>query len=80
MSTEEYHALWRSSAYEAVPYTEDFPEGLLVLPELSDGSIGQGKATQIIFRISLNGENSKLTVLENGGGIRNERRLLAWAA
>ena len=80
MSTEEYHALWRSSAHEAVPYTEDFPEALLVLPELSDGSIGQGKATQITFRFSLKGENSKLTVVDNGGGIRNERRLLAWAA
>jgi hypothetical protein len=80
MSTEEYHALWRSSAHEAVPYTDDFPEALLVLPELSDGSIGQGKATQVVFRISLNGEDSKLTVVDNGGGIRNERRLLQWAA
>ena len=47
---------------------------------MSDGSIGQGKATQITFRFSLKGENSKLTVIDNGGGIRNERRLLAWAA
>jgi len=80
MSTEEYNALWRSSAHEAVPYTDDFPEALLVLPELSDGSIGQGKATQVVFRISLKGEDSKLTVVDNGCGIRNERRLLQWAA
>ena len=80
MSTEEYHALWRSSAHEAVPYTDDFPEALLVLPELCDGSIGQGNATRVTIRIDLNGENSKLTVTDNGGGIRNERRLLAWAA
>ena len=80
MSTEEYHALWRSSAHEAVPYTEDFPQALLVLPELSDGSIGQGKATKIIFRISLNGEDSKLSIIDDGVGIRNERRLLQWAA
>jgi len=80
MSTEEYHALWRSSAHEAVPYTDDFPQALLVLPELSDGSIGQGKATKVVFRISLKGEDSKLTVIDNGAGIRNERRLLQWAA
>jgi hypothetical protein len=80
MATEEYHALWRSSAHEAVPYTDDFPEALLVLPELCDGSIGQGNATLITIKITLNGENSKLTVSDNGGGIRNERRLLAWAA
>jgi hypothetical protein len=80
MSTEEYHALWRSSAHEAVPYTDDFPEALLVLPELCDGSIGQGNATRITIRIDLNGDDSKLTVSDNGGGIRNERRLLAWAA
>jgi hypothetical protein len=80
MSTEEYHALWRSSAHEAVPYTDDFPEALLVLPELCDGSICQGEATRVTIRIALNGDNSKLTVADNGVGIRNERRLLAWAA
>jgi hypothetical protein len=80
MATEEYHALWRSSAHEAVPYTDDFPEALLVLPELCDGSIGQGNATRLTIQIHMNGDNSKLTVTDNGGGIRNERRLLAWAA
>jgi hypothetical protein len=80
MSKEEYHALWRQSAHEAVPYTDDFPEALLVLPELSDGSIGQGNATSVVFQFYLNGEESKLSVKDNGGGIRNERRLLQWAA
>jgi len=80
MTTEEFHALWRSSAHEAVPYTDDFPEALLVLPELSDGSIGQGNSTRVTIKIDLNKENSRLTVTDNGGGIRNERRLLQWAA
>jgi len=81
MSTiEEYHALWRSSAFEAVPYTDDFPEALLVLPELVDGSIGQGQASKIAIQIALNAEKSNLKVRDNGVGIKNERRLLQWAA
>jgi hypothetical protein len=44
---EEFAAGWRSSAHEAVPYTDDFPECLLVLPELYDGSLNQGNATEI---------------------------------
>ena len=80
MTTEEYHALWRSSALEAVPYTDDFPEAILVLPELIDGSIGQGNATKVTIEIILNKRSSRLTVTDNGGGIRNERRLLQWAA
>ena len=80
MSAEEFHALWRSSAHEAVPYTDDFPEALLVLPELFDGSTGQGNATKITVTFILNKENSRLIVSDNGGGIKNERRLLQWAA
>ena len=79
-TTEEFHALWRSSAFEAVPYTDDFPEALLVLPELIDGSIGQGQATKIILQITLNTTKSNLKVRDNGVGIKNERRLLQWAA
>jgi hypothetical protein len=79
-TTEEFHALWRSSAFEAVPYTDDFPEALLVLPELIDGSIGQGQASKIILQITLNGTKSNLKVRDNGVGIKNERRLLQWAA
>jgi hypothetical protein len=79
--TEDYSALWRSSAYEAVPHTDDFPEALLVLPELFDGSIGQGKATKITVSINLINESTGiLKVTDNGTGIGNERRLLHWAA
>ncbi len=78
---EEYRALWRSSAYDAVPYTGDFPEAVLVLPELTDGSIGQGNATRVEIRVALDvSGKGALCVTDNGGGIRNERRLLQWAA
>jgi hypothetical protein len=79
-TTEEFHALWRSSAFEAVPYTDDFPEALLVLPELIDGSIGQGQASKINLEVTLKGTKSNLKVRDNGVGIKNERRLLQWAA
>ena len=79
-SNEEFHALWRSSAFEAVPYTDDFPEALMVLPELIDGSIGQGQASKIYIQMNLNGTKSNLKVRDNGVGIKNERRLLQWAA
>ena len=79
--TEDYSALWRSSAFEAVPYTDDFPEALLVLPELFDGSIGQGEATKITVSIQMNDAlTGTLKVSDNGVGIKNERRLLQWAA
>ena len=78
---EDYKALWRSSAYDAVPYTGDFPEAVLVLPELTDGAIGQGNATRVVIRVVLSAlGKSALSVTDNGGGIRNERRLLQWAA
>ena len=51
-----------------------------MLPELIDGSIGQGQATKIILQITLNGTKSNLKVRDNGVGIKNERRLLQWAA
>jgi hypothetical protein len=74
---EEFIAKWRSSAHEAVPYIEDFPECLLVLPELTDGAIGQGKATCVTIHITLE-EKGKLVVLDNGKGISNLNRLLSW--
>ena len=78
---EDYRALWRSSAYDAVPYTDDFPEAVLVLPELTDGAIGQGNATRVEIRVALDASGKgALSVTDNGGGIRNERRLLQWAA
>jgi hypothetical protein len=82
MNSDHYAALWRSSAYEAVPYTDDFPEAYLVLPELTDGAMGQGKATTIDIQIKINSERTQgvLTMTDNGIGITNERRLLSWAA
>ena len=74
---EEFIAKWRNSAHEAVPYTEDFPECLLVLPELTDGAIGQGKATRVIIHITLE-EKGKLVVSDNGKGISDVNRLLSW--
>jgi hypothetical protein len=81
VGTDEFGGLWRGSAMEKVPYTDDFPEPLLVLPELYDGAIGQGKATEIItsFVERAAGEWFVL-VKDNGNGIRNIPRLLRWAA
>ena len=79
---EEFAAQWRSSAHEAVPYTEDFPECLLVLPELWDGSLSQGKATQIhtTFELPKGDGPGILRLRDNGQGITNLTRLLAWAS
>jgi hypothetical protein len=81
---EHYAALWRASSMEKVPYTEDFPEALLVLPELLDGSLGQGFAGRtgvisIIIKVYPDGVGI-LTVTDNGGGISNLSRFLKWAA
>jgi len=79
----DYSALWRSSACEAVPYTEDFPQCLHVLPELIDGAIGQGNATQVIITLILHENTGILKVTDNGKGILgmvNLIRLLSWAS
>lgn len=81
MSAEQYKGLWRASATEAVPYTDDFPEALLITPELWDGSISHGVATHILTQYTLLASGKiLLTVRDNGTGIKNERRLLTWAA
>ena len=80
-STEEFNAQWRASAHEAVPYTNDFPECFLVLPELLDGAIGQGSATEVTIEIKLNNDTTGyLKVTDNGTGIKNSTRLLSWAS
>jgi hypothetical protein len=83
LRNDEWSSLWRASAYEAVPYTDDFPECLLVLPELIDGGVAQGRAPKILIRISLNnpatGKNT-LLVEDAGAGIANEGRVLRWAS
>ncbi len=81
MPGEDYNALWRASAYEAVPYTDDFPEALLVFPEIIDGSIGQGNATKVTIDITISDANTgTIKVTDNGSGFRNPTRFLAWAA
>lgn len=81
MNTDEFTGLWRGSAMEKVPYTDDFPEQLLVLPELYDGSIGQGNATEITTAFIEKGNGMwTLIIKDNGRGIRNIPRLLKWCA
>ena len=82
MNADQYNALHRSSAHEAVPYTDDFAEPLLVFPEVIDGALGQGRATEIYINIVINEATGLgiMTVRDNGIGIANERRLLQWAA
>ena len=78
---DEFSAQWRASAHEAVPYTDDFPECFLVLPELIDGAIGQGSATKINIEIKFIDDNSGyLKVTDNGIGVKNPKRLLNWAS
>lgn len=80
-SYEQYKGLWRASANETVVYSEDFPECLLVLPELLDGSIVQGNASQLYMSFKWVSDNRmEVVVRDNGEGIKNERRLLQWAA
>jgi hypothetical protein len=77
---DDYHGLWRGSAMEKHPYTEDFPEPLLVSPELYDGSIGHGKATDVWIDYDFTATPARMSVRDNGEGIKNETRLLTWAA
>jgi hypothetical protein len=77
---DDFHGLWRSSAMEKHPYTEDFPEPLLVSPELYDGSIGHGKASNIWIDYDFTKTPAQTRVRDDGQGVRNETRLLTWAA
>jgi hypothetical protein len=78
---EDFTAQWRASAHEAVPYTEDFPESFLVLPELIDGGIGQGSASKIKIEIKfIDDNNGYLKITDNGVGVKNPSRLLSWAS
>jgi hypothetical protein len=78
---DQYHALWRASANEAVMYSDEFPEALLVYPELLDGARGQGKATKIITKFNItNPSDCILTVTDNGTGIKSTKRLKDWTS
>ena len=80
-NVDDFCAQWRASAHEAVPYTNDYPECFLVLPELIDGAIGQGCASKILIEIKFIDENKGyLKVTDNGIGVKNPNRLLSWAS
>ena len=81
IQSNDYHGLWRASANEGVPYSDDFPEALLVLPELIDGALGAGNAS--IINININITNPRICVLivdDNGKGIVSEKRMKDWTA
>ena len=78
---DDYSALWRASAHEAVPYTEDYPECLHVLPEWIDGSIAQGRASCVTISVLFQDDSlGTLRVYDNGKGITNQRRLMSWSS
>jgi len=77
---EQYISQWRASAHEAVPYTNDFPECFLVLPELIDGAIAQGNASKVTIHIDLMDDTGVLRVIDNGKGVTNIQRILSWAS
>jgi hypothetical protein len=79
-NNDNFSSLWRASAYEAVEYTDDFPECFLVLPELVDGAIADGNATQITIKIDLKEHHGSLSVSDNGRGVSDRSRLLSWAS
>ena len=79
-NNDNFSSLWRASAYEAVEYTDDFPECFLVLPELVDGAIADGNATQITIKIDLKEHSGSLSVSDNGKGVSDRSRLLSWAS
>lgn len=80
-SKESWNAQWRASAHESVPYTDYLPECLLVLPELVDGSLAQGKAKRIAISFYIKPDGMVSLKLEDDGkGITNDTRLLSWAS
>jgi len=81
VSSNDYHGLWRASANEGVPYSEDFPEALLVLPEFIDGALGAGKASIIDIKFNItNPKECELIVNDNGKGLISEKRMKEWSS
>jgi hypothetical protein len=86
-SRAHYESLWRASANEAVPYPDDYPECLITLPELYDGSRA-AQATLITTEFYFPsasappGTPAKLIVRDNGHGFlpKDEERFLQWAS
>lgn len=80
---EECEGLWRASSTEAMPYTDDFPESILITPELIDGSVSsQGNATIVKIQYKWIPDTTliEFCLEDNGQGVRNTTRLLSWAA
>jgi hypothetical protein len=81
VSRNDYEGLHRASANEAVAYSNDFPEALLVLPELIDGALGAGEASNVKIDIDLTDpEKCTLILADNGKGLVRESRMLQWAS
>lgn len=81
IGSEEYAGLWRQYAMEKLPYTDDYPAALLGFPEMLDGALGQGQATEVTTSVVWNTPTTlTLRVRDNGRGIRNLTRLKMMAA
>ena len=79
--SSDYNGLWRASANEGVPYSEDFPESLLVLPEFIDGALGAGNASRIDIKFNItNPTECELIVYDNGKGLISEKRMKEWSS
>jgi hypothetical protein len=81
ISRNDFEGLWRASANEGVPYSDDYPEAMLVLPEWIDGALGAGEATHVDIQFDLTDPRKCiLVVCDNGIGLVNETRMWEWAS
>jgi len=81
VSRNDFHGLWRASANEGVPYSEDFPEALLTLPEFIDNSLGAGGATVIDVKFNITNPNEcEFSITDNGKGLVSEKRMKEWSS
>ena len=65
----EIHGQWRAIAGEKLPYTQDFQEIFLVLPEGPDNSLSQGQASECGTSIELLSDSkARLRIIDNGIG------------
>jgi hypothetical protein len=81
IQSNDYHGLWRASANEGVPYSEDFSDALLTLPEFIDGALGAGNASIIDIEFDItNPKDCELIVRDNGKGIVSEKRMKDWSS
>ena len=81
VSRNDFHGLWRASANEGVPYSDDFPEALLTLPEFIDNSLGAGGATVIDVKFNItNPRECEFSITDNGKGLVSEKRMKEWSS